>query len=81
MQQIDDNAMNLMICRKFCGTCPTLKKHKLNAYPPNALFCTRGKSAIAGSVVRGECNCFECDIFRQNRMNFGYYCIQSGLKK
>jgi hypothetical protein len=81
MVEIDDNPKNMATCRRYCGTCPTFKKHSLNNYPPHALFCGRGKSAVAGTIVRKDCNCFGCDIFKTNQMNFGFYCIQSGMKK
>ncbi|OPY39299.1 MAG: hypothetical protein A4E35_00069 [Methanoregula sp. PtaU1.Bin051] len=81
MDQIDDSATNVMICRKSCGTCPTYIKGNLKNYPPQLLFCARGKSKIAGTLHRGECKCFDCDVFKKNHMNFGYYCMQFSLKK
>ncbi len=81
MDQIDDNATNFMACRKSCGICPTYIRFGLKNHPPQILFCARGKSAIAASIPRRVCNCFECDVFKKNRMNFGYYCLQYSLKK
>lgn len=81
MQEIDDNAMNLSVCRKYCGTCPTYKLHNLHAHPPQALFCARGKSAVAATLSHQACNCFECDIFKKTGMHFGYYCKQVGPRK
>ena len=81
MTQIDDSATNVMTCRKSCGTCPTYLSAGLKNFPPQLLFCARGKSAKAASLQKGECNCFECDIFRKNHMNFGYYCMQFSLRK
>jgi len=81
MAQIDDSATNVMACKKSCGTCPTYTAAGLKNFPPQILFCARGKSAKAGSLHRGECNCFSCDIFKKNHMNFGYYCMQYSMKK
>ena len=75
MAVVDDNQENLEICRRFCGTCPTFQVNNMKASPPHALFCARGKSAVAGTAENRGCNCFRCDVFKKYNLKGGFFCL------
>jgi hypothetical protein len=76
MAKVDDNAENLEICTKFCGTCPTFKENALGKVPPHALFCARGKSEKASSIKMTGCNCPRCGVFAKYKLAGGYFCTK-----
>jgi hypothetical protein len=76
MVKVDDNAENMEICKKFCGTCPTFKANQLNEAPPHVLFCARGKSEKASTVKMTGCNCPACGVFKKYNLAGGYFCTK-----
>ncbi|MHA1212786.1 MAG: DUF2769 domain-containing protein [Candidatus Heimdallarchaeota archaeon] len=70
-----DNKENMMICKDFCGQCPTFQENKLKEKPPHALFCARGKSEMAEEIVDKGCTCFICPIYKRDKLQGGYFCI------
>ena len=72
-KRVDDNGENLEICN--CGVCPTFKDNKLSEYPPNALFCARGKSSIPSKVKTTSCYCPACDVFSKYELIIGHLCV------
>ena len=72
-KRVDDNGENLEICN--CGVCPTFKDNKLSEYPPNALFCARGKSSIPSKVKTTSCYCPACDVFTKYELIIGHLCV------
>lgn len=75
MTIVEDNAENMEICKKFCGTCPTFKENRLKESPPHALFCARGESQDAAKAVDKGCNCFGCEVFTRYNLKDGYFCL------
>ncbi len=76
MVKVDDNAENLEICKKFCGTCPTFRDNKLKEVPPHALFCARGTSAKAATTKKTGCNCPACGVYTRYKLSGGYFCTE-----
>jgi hypothetical protein len=76
MVKVDDNAENMEICKKFCGTCPTFKDNQLKEAPPHALFCARGKSAKASTAKMTGCNCPGCGVYTKYTLTGGYFCTK-----
>jgi len=72
-KRVDDTRENLEMC--ICKACPTFKDNKLGEYPPNALFCARGKSKIPSKVKTTNCYCLGCDIFIKNGLVIGHLCV------
>jgi hypothetical protein len=73
---VDDTEENMEICKKYCGSCPTFKGNRLSAYPPNALFCARGKSSVSSQVKKINCYCPACEIFTKCGLTIGYFCAK-----
>jgi hypothetical protein len=65
MAVVEDNMENMETCKRFCGTCPTYHANRMKESPPHALFCARGKSAVADKAENKGCNCFQCDVFKK----------------
>jgi hypothetical protein len=76
MAKVDDNAENMEICKKFCGTCPTFKENQLMKAPPNALFCARGKSSEASTIKLTGCNCPGCGVSAKYNLPGGIFCMK-----
>ena len=74
--KVDDNAENMAICRRFCGTCPTFQENRLMDSPPNALFCARGKSERTEAIANRGCNCPDCDVFKNYGLSGGFFCVR-----
>jgi hypothetical protein len=72
-QRVDDTAENLEKC--ICKVCPTFKANRLAEYPPNALFCARGRSKIPSKVKMTNCYCLGCDIFIRHGLVIGHLCV------
>jgi len=79
-KNVEDTPENFEICKKYCGSCPTYKSNKLSAYPPNALFCARGKSSVPSQVKQEikkiNCYCPACEIFTKCGLTIGYFCAK-----
>jgi len=82
-KNVEDTPENFEICKKYCGSCPTYKSNKLSAYPPNALFCARGKSTVPSQVKQEikkiNCYCPACEIFIKCGLTIGYFCAKHWL--
>ena len=73
---VPDTEESLIVCRKFCGSCPSFKPNKLNEFEPHVLFCARGKTTILKEQVNNKgCNCFGCDLFSKYKLEKGYFCM------
>jgi hypothetical protein len=79
-KNVEDTPENFEICKKYCGSCPTYKSNKLSAYPPNALFCARGKSTfptqVKQEIKKINCYCPACEIFTKCGLTIGYFCAK-----
>ena len=75
MAVVEDNMENMEICKRFCGTCPTYHANRMKESPPHALFCARGKSAVADKAENKGCNCFQCDVFKKYGLKGGFFCL------
>jgi hypothetical protein len=67
LAKVDDTEENLMICVKYCGTCPS----KPQVFG-EALFCARGKSSK--EVEMNGCKCPGCDVYAKYGLPGGYFC-------
>jgi len=76
MEIVDDNAENMEICKKFCGTCPTFMENQLKEAPPHALFCARGKSEKAATTKKTGCSCPGCGVYTKYKLAGGYFCTK-----
>ena len=66
---IEMNLENLLICMKYCGTCPSYPGNKMEA-----LFCASGESS--NKIVENGCNCVSCPLYEQCSINnSAYFCI------
>lgn len=75
MAVVEDTQENMEICKRFCGTCPTYQANRMKESPPHALFCARGKSAIADKAENKGCNCFQCEVFKKYNLKGGFFCL------
>ena len=73
---VEDNATNLEICKKYCGSCPTFRKNRLNESTPQFLFCARGKSSAAETAKLTGCYCPACELFTKYHLTIGYFCTK-----
>ncbi|MCX6688686.1 MAG: DUF2769 domain-containing protein [Methanoregula sp.] len=73
---VEDNETNLETCKRFCGACPTFKTNKLEKFPPQALFCARGKSSTAENARSSACYCPACELFTKDHLNIGHFCTK-----
>ncbi len=63
------NLENLLICGKYCGTCPS-KPNKQR----EALYCATGTSEIA-EIQENGCNCVSCPLYDLcSSENTAYFC-------
>ena len=72
-QRVDDTEENLEKC--ICTMCPTFRENKLAGYPPDALFCARGRSRIPAKVKITNCYCLGCDIFIKHGLVIDRLCV------
>jgi hypothetical protein len=72
-QRVEDTEENLVRC--ICKHCPTFRDNKLADYPPNALFCARGKSKIPSKVKTTNCYCLGCDLFIKHGLVISHLCV------
>jgi hypothetical protein len=71
--RVEDTAENLEMC--ICKVCPTFRDNKLADYPPNTLFCARGRSKIPSKVKTTKCYCLGCDVFIKRGLVIDHLCI------
>jgi hypothetical protein len=76
VEKVDDNAGNMEICKKYCGSCPTYKMNNLQNNPPQGLFCARGKSSVAENAKLGNCYCPACELFTKEHLIIGHFCTK-----
>ena len=72
---VEDTEENRQICRKYCRICPNYKKHSLEKYQPNELFCACGTSSLEGMREIG-CFCPGCELFTKYHQRGGYFCVK-----
>jgi len=72
-KSVEDTAENLEMC--ICKVCPTFRDNKLADYPPNALFCARGRSKIPSKIKTTKCYCLGCDVFIKRGLVIDHLCI------
>jgi hypothetical protein len=72
-QRVEDNEENLEKC--ICKMCPTFKENKLADYPPDALFCGRGKSRIPSQIKAAKCYCLGCEVFIKHGLVIDRLCV------
>jgi hypothetical protein len=72
-QRVDDTEENLEKC--ICTMCPTFRDNKLADYPPDALFCARGRSKIPSKIMATNCYCLGCDIFIKHGLVIDRLCV------
>jgi hypothetical protein len=72
---VEDSDENRQICRKYCRSCPSYKRHSLEKYPTAELFCARGKSS-APAIKESGCFCPACELFTKHHLNIGYFCVK-----
>ena len=71
--KVEDTEENLEKC--ICKMCPTFKQNKLADYPPDALFCARGRSTIPSTIKSTNCYCLGCDIFIKKGLVITHLCV------
>jgi hypothetical protein len=72
-QRVDDTEENLEKC--ICKMCPTFRDNKLADYPPDALFCARGRSRIPSQIKAAKCYCLGCEVFIQHGLVIDRLCV------
>lgn len=76
VEKVEDTPGNVEICKKYCGSCPTYKANHLNDYPPQFLFCARGKTSIAEDAKPASCYCPACELFTKEHLIIGHFCMK-----
>jgi hypothetical protein len=76
MATVDDTSENRMICRKYCGACPTYRDNKLSESSPDLLFCARGISSASSEIKTARCYCPACELFTKHHLVIGYFCAR-----
>lgn len=75
-EKVPDTPENMVICKKFCGPCPTFKPNGLNTLAPHALFCSRGKSVKrTEQIIDNGCSCLGCGVLQKYGLKGGWFCI------
>jgi hypothetical protein len=72
---VPDNEENRMICRKYCINCENYRRHTLENYEPEELFCSGGTSS-APSMREIGCFCPACELFTKHHLRGGYFCVR-----
>jgi len=70
---VDDTVENLEKC--ICKLCPTFRQNKLADYPPEALFCARGRSRIPSDIKMDRCYCLGCELFISHGLVIDRLCV------
>jgi hypothetical protein len=77
MTEVPDTPENMVICKRFCGPCPTFKPNGLNEVKPHALFCARGKSSKPTDQIENSgCFCPTCGVFEKYDLIGGWFCMR-----
>lgn len=72
---VEDTEENRAICRKYCRNCENYRKHALENYQPDELFCSRGQSSRTGMKMIG-CFCSGCELYSKHHLRGGYFCVR-----
>ena len=72
---VEDTEENRAICAKLCKNCQNYRKHQLDKYQPDVLFCARGQSSCANMKMIG-CYCTACELYTKYHQRGGFYCVR-----